>query len=416
LALGLARALLDRGGFDPAFQSAYPEAYARFTKGLKDYDLGTVSSICGVSEEDLVEAACVLASAGPLAILYGHGLLQTSQPRELIQALIGLARARGSFGKAGGGLVPAYGSCNLQGAQDLGFTADVLAELATGKIKALYLTAEAMDPEQLDLLKPHMEKLEVVVFQGTHLPAQELAADVLLPLASLLEKEGSLTNSERRVQWTSPVFAAPEEAGTLLATLGALAERAGAKAIENDPQAVLESIGKAHPDYAGINAHRARFEPVQWPCKGPADPGSPALFADAPPPAGSWDMAAPAEPAQASVRDKAFPFAVIAKETLTAFWDGPLLAPEVASAIRSNGDIEMNPADAYSRGYQPGDTITVATRSGQIEGRLTLNKRLPAHLIAVPVQTLAASIGAEDTADQALAARVADLNAAEPTE
>ena len=416
LVLGLARALLDRGGFDPGFGADQPETAARFKEALQAYDLETVAGICGVSAEDLVESACVLSNAGPLAILYGPGLLQAAQPEPLIQALIGLVWARGGFGKAGGGLLPAYGSCNTQGARDLGFTADVPAQLAAGKIKALYLAVEALTKDQLDWLQPYLKQVEVVVYQGTSPPAAGLAADVLLPLASLLEKEGSLTNSERRVQWTEPVFIAPGEARSLPETLAAMAEVIGCRTPETNPRTLLAAIGQQHPAYAGITTTRARFEPVQWPCPDPAHGGSPVLFADQAPTIAIESWPPLERPAELALRDQEFTFAVVAKETLAPFWQGPLLAPEAAAAMQNDGAIEMNPADAYTRGYQPGDSVTLTTRAGAITGRLALNKRLPVKMIAVPTRELAAVIGAEAGPGMVLAAMVADLNAAQPAE
>lgn len=414
LVLGLARVLLDRGAWDPDFMKQDPEACAQLGKSLQGYDLGTVSKLCGVSEEDLVEAACVLGGDGPLAILYGHGLLQTSQPDEVIQAVAGLARVRGSFGKPGGGLVPAYGACNLQGALDLGFTADIPARLGTGQIKALYLLTESMDPELAETLKPHLENLETVIFQSTHLPPDGLTAELLLPMAALLEKEGSLTNSERRVQWSEPVFTAPGKARSLLATIGALTERTGGTSLGDDPRVVLEAICDEIAGYAGIGYHRARFEPVQWPCPDAAHAGSPTLFADAAAPSVSAILPALEEPAAESVRDSEFPFALVVKEALLPFLAGPLLAPEIMNTMRHNGDIEMNPADAYSRGYQPGGDITVVVRAGELQGRLALNKRLPPLMIAVPAGMLPGSTGVDAAIDRVLAARVSDLNAEEP--
>jgi predicted molibdopterin-dependent oxidoreductase YjgC len=207
-----------------------------------------------------------------------------------------------------------------------------------------------------------------------------LKADVVLPLATVPEKGGTLTSGDRLVQAAEVVLQPPGAARGLIDVLKDLAARLGADgfAYENS-EAVLDEIRREVPAYAGAGS---AAKPVQWPCPQETHPGTPVLFADELPPWRPPVFDPP--PSAGETPDEAFPFALVAKERLEPFFSGPLLAGEALAAARHDGMFEMNPADGFGMGLRPGDAVRVSTRSAQWEGTLAMNALLPAGMVAIP--------------------------------
>lgn len=384
LICGLIRVILDNEGAHESFAAKYDEELSNLRKSLEPYNLETVSQITGIHEELLMEAGRIIATHNPLAVLYGLGLTRVHNAAECTRALVALTRIKGSIGKPGGGIAPLYGTGNIQGARNLGFDTGVLRQLKEGKIKAIYLTTESYEPDLPNRLAPFLSELEFVVAQDVVRPYDGMKVDVFLPLASIMEKEGSLTNSERRVQWTEVVVNPPGEARALLWTITALARRMGvASFLPDSTEAVFSEMCYSVNGYQGISLSLAKFEPVQWPCPTKGHPGSPVLLEGEDSALNGWRAPVLSELPSESVVDSDFPFRVVTKESLCPSFVGPLLAPEALNVAVFDAEIEMNPADAYLLGYQAGDTVVVHFREGQVDGRLALNIYLPPGLVAI---------------------------------
>ncbi|SPD75337.1 Molybdopterin oxidoreductase [uncultured Desulfobacterium sp.] len=380
---------------------------------LLPYDPETVARITGTPQETLTEAASILAGAPVIRILYGLGLLESHQAGKAVHALITLSYIKNSLGIPGGGILPLYGDSNLQGAWDMGMVShllpgqvenqnagDVLESLKSGKIKALYLALESLEGSRLNAFKPYLEKLDFVVIQDVVMPP--VKADVVLPMAAVLEKGGTITSSQRMVRKVTPVLNPPGEAKSVQWVLTELARRMKAPGFSyEDSDAVFAEIRKNIPVYAGITAERL---PVQWPCPDEQHPGTPVLFSGQTPQYIPWLPEIP-ETAE-DIPDTDYPFAVIEKDHLRPFFAGPLLAGEVLSLLNPEAQIEMNPADAFGMGLAPGDSIHVEGRSGNWEGALVMNALLPSGLVAVSQENLGQQAGAPVLNGRVVAARV----------
>lgn len=420
LVSGLLRVILDEKHVDPAFAAQYPAELEALKKSLEPYDLETVSKLTGVSSETLVDAACLIGKASTLGILYGLGLIESSQASEALEGLIALSHIRGSLGKPGGGILPLYGNGNLQGAWDMGMLphllpgqigmkdipvpSDMLEELASGKVKAVYLVLENLEGKSLEFLQPYLEKLEFVVVQDVVSP--QIRADVVLPMAAVPEKRGTLTSGERRVQAVEPILSPPGEAKSVQWVLEELAKRMGASGFRyENVEAVMDEIHKQVPAYAGITMDR---KAVQWPCPDAQHPGTSVLFADQLPKWVPW-KASPPEVSEEPT-DKEFPFAAMSKESLRPFFVGPLLAQESLDLFQTNGQIEMNPGDAFGMGFTPGDIIRVVMRTGECEGELVMSRLLSRKMVAVPSKNLQILSGVQDLNGKIFAAKVEKKN------
>ena len=391
---GLLRVLLDEKREHPEFAAAYAAELQVLKDSLAPYDLETVAHISGVSQEAIVEAVCILGAPGGLSLLYGLGVAEAPDAAEIVASLAALAQVTGSLGRPGGGILPLYGSGNLQGAWDMGMAAhllpgqvtnpecpepvDLSAAMRSGGLRAAVVVLENLEGAAMAALQADLAELDFVVALDVRGPT--LKADVVLPLAAVPEKGGTLTTGDRRVQAAEVVLQPPGAARGLIDVLKDLAARLGADgfAYENS-QAVLDEIRREVPVYAGAGS---AAKPVQWPCPEETHPGTPVLFADALPPWRPPVFDPP--PSAGETPDEAFPFALVAKERLEPFFSGPLLAGEALAAARHDGMFEMNPADGFGMGLRPGDVVRVTTRSAQWEGPLAMNALLPAGMIAIP--------------------------------
>ncbi len=404
LVLGLLRIILDEKGAD---KSAAPGLLAALKELTAPYDVETVSHLTGIHEEELVETGCMLAARDTTAILVGLGVLESPEVGDLTRAILSLGFAKGSFGKAGGGLWPLFGSSNTQGARDLGWDTAVMDAVASGRIKAVFVAAESYGEECWRALEPYRDSLEFLAVQDVVAPPESIRPNVLLPLTPLLEKDGSLTNAERRVQWTEKALATSAGSRTVIQTASALSRLLGGGEIgEEEPGAILKNLASQLSSYGGIDRTRARYEARQVPCPSPDHEGTPILFADSPPAYKPWKPAQPPwalEPAE--VRQE-FPLRLAAKEALYPSYFGPLLAPEARAVMACDGDIEMNPADAYRLGCMPGDNVAVVFNGGEVTGRLALNIHLPLKLVAVPAEHLQSVLGGSHLSGTSLAAKV----------
>jgi predicted molibdopterin-dependent oxidoreductase YjgC len=401
LVLGLLRVILDEGGADQDLPADLLDAFKALTA---PYDLETVSRLTGIHDETLVEAGCLLAGRPTMAVLVGLGALSAPDVADLARALLTLARAKGAFGRPGGGFWPLFGSGNGQGARDLGWTPRVMDALAQGRIQAALVAAESHEPGLWDALAPYADRLELVAVQDVVPPPEPFRPEVILPMASVLEKEGSLTSGERRVQWTEKALEGPAQARSGLFLARALASRLKLEIPEATPGDILDELAAAVDGYGGIHRSRARFEPVQVPCPSKDHGGTPILFKDGPPPWKAWTPAPP-PPAPEEEAAAEFPFAVAAKERLLPSYLGALLAPEAQTVMALDGEIEMNPADAYRLGCNTGDTVAVVFQGGELTGPLALNIHLPPHVVAVKAEALEAA-GASNRPGASIAAKV----------
>ena len=250
-----------------------------------------VADATGCSVPALKAAAAFLAENRPLAVICPPPFLP-GEPFDpaLVQGLIQLQLLSGSLGKPGGGLYLLPGPANALGAFTLGaarsaFTeTDLLAEVASRKLRGIFLLAE--DPQGQSHLTPEQVKgLEALrpdgflVVQDLFLSAAAQAADVVLPARPYAEKTGTFMNLERRVQPLHPTPAATGARWGSGEIIGGLARLLGLSFPVYSPAQALGEIARTYPEWAGINRERLAGGGIQWPCPSLDHPGTPILFA-----------------------------------------------------------------------------------------------------------------------------------------
>ncbi|GAF94683.1 unnamed protein product, partial [marine sediment metagenome] len=234
---GMARVIIDEGLLDSSFIEERCENFDAFKESLKGFDLDTVEDITGVPKGRIAEAARVYAVNKPSSILYSMGITQHSHGTDNVIATANLAMLTGNVGKLSTGVNPLRGQNNVQGACDLGalpnvypgyqavatqairekFEAvwgcnlnplpgltvtEVIPAIEEGKIKALYIVGEnpALSEPDIGHAQKVLSRLGFLVVQDIFLSETAQLADVVLPGASFAEKDGTFTNTERRVQ------------------------------------------------------------------------------------------------------------------------------------------------------------------------------------------------------------------------
>ncbi len=372
VASGLVRLLLDANQAGPGVARRHGPELESLREGLSEYSPETVSKITGVPESDLMEAACLIGNAKVLSIVYGTGLFASSKHAEALRAIRALMLIGGSAPGRGATVLPAFGGGNSQGEQalraafDSSSYEDVFDALARGRVKALYLAAESMEDDALGSLGPWLGKLDFALIQDVAMPGEGArktlpSSCAFLPMASILENGGTFTCGGEKIRRIEPVLPAPVETRSVRWVLGALSRLMGVPGFDYETaEAVLDEMRGQVPFYAESQ---------------PSGRGGPPGWAD-------WKPAPLEVPRD--LPDEQFPFALVVKEHLGPYFLGPLLADETATLFHCPEDVEMNPADVFSMGLAPGDTVRVVTRNGECEGRLGMNHFLSPKMVAVP--------------------------------
>jgi predicted molibdopterin-dependent oxidoreductase YjgC len=255
---------------------------------------------------------------------------------------------------------------------------EIFDAIDEGKINAVYLVGENPMISEADC--KHVEraigKLGFLVVQDIFLTETAELADVVLPAATFAEKDGTVTNTERRVQRMRRVIEPVGDSKPDSWITCQLAKRLGAKGFDfTEPAKILEEIASVTPSYGGISFERLDNGGLQWPCPTPEHPGTPILhvekFATAD---GKGRFLPLAYKPPAELPDEEYPLILTTERSLYHFHTGTMTRKiEGLNELMSRELVEMNPADAGKLGIADGDVVKVSSRRGEItaEARIT---------------------------------------------
>jgi len=430
------------------FIEARTENFDAFKEAIKDCTPQWAEDISGVPADMIVEAAQVYGQAGSAAILWAMGITQSSHGTDNVQALANLALLTGNFGKPGSGVNPLRGQNNVQGACDLGGLPNVLTgyqavtseEVRTkfenawntsvkipakpgltvtelmqgvidGRIKALYIMGEnpiISDPNT-NHVREALNEIEFMVSQDIFLNETAQMAHVVLPGVSFAEKEGTFTNTERRIQRVRPALPIRGEARRDLEIICDLGQRLSGVDADDSVDvvhpvsnwnyagvfAVWDEIAALTPSMAGISYERLEHGGLQWPCSSADHPGTPILhknkFARG---LGKFTPLTFREPMEAP--DEEYPFTLNTGRILQ-HWHGGTMSrrSEGLDWVVPEGEIQINDEDGVQLGIETGNMIRVTSRRGVAEGKVRLTDKLPRgmvfmtfHFVEVPANAL----------------------------
>jgi formate dehydrogenase major subunit/formate dehydrogenase alpha subunit len=428
---GLMYIILDNGWEDRDFIQARTEGYQEFEATVKQYPPKLVSEITGIPVEKLRQAAEILATNKPMAVMWAMGITQHIVGVRNVLSLANLQMLLGNMGVPGGGVNPLRGQNNVQGACDLGglpnvysgyqavtldtsrekfetawgapmsttvgmTVTEMIPAAAEGGIKALYILGE--DPVMSDPDSNHirncLENCEFILLQEIFPSETSPYADVLLPGVSFAEKTGTFTNTERRVQMVHKAVHPPGEAWEDWRITAELAMRIlqnGDRKVQGGSHAgwsyqsssdIMSEIADLTPSYAGISHQRLdNGERLQWPVKSLDHNGTPILhvgqFARGLGKFNPIDHIPPAE-----MPDDEYPW-ILSTGRVLYHWHGGEMTRRSSGLLQVYGEslIEINPEDAKSLGVNGNPCVRVTSRRGSIEAKAWITDRVPPGMI-----------------------------------
>ena len=422
LLMGIARVIVDEGLADEEFIAARCEDFEVFKKSLDKFDLATVARTTGVPREKIVEAARCYAGAKPAAILYAMGITQHCHGTNNVLAVSNLALLTGNLGLPSAGVNPLRGQNNVQGACDMGslpnvypgyqkvddpdvqkkFEAawgcrlspakglthtEIFDAAGKGTIEAIYLVGE--NPILSEANARHVEQsirnTKFLVVQDIFLTETARLADVVLPAATFAEKDGTVTNTERRVQRLRKAVEPPGQAKTDWWITCEIAKRMGAKGFDfAGPREIMEEIASLTPSYAGINYDRLEGEGLQWPCPAEDHPGTPILHTAKFARPGGKARFVPLEylpPDEAP--DDEYPLVLTTDRSLYHFHTSTMTRKvEGLEELDGHERLNINPEDASTLGIADGQTVRVASRRGEMTAKAKVTDVCPPGLVS----------------------------------
>ncbi len=424
---GLAHIILKEGLEDKAFIAARTEGFEEWRAAVETYTPERVSGITGVPAADLVKAARLYAQNSPAAICYAMGITQHTVGHNNVLAIANLAMLTGNIGKPGAGVDPLRGQNNVQGSCDVGAlpnyytgyqkvvdeaarakfekawgvalppkpgltVGEMLNGAHAGRVKVMWIVGEnvAMSDPDVRHVREALDKLDLLVVQDLFLTETAQLADVVLPAASFAEKDGTFSNTERRVQRVRKAVEPPGEARadweimcavakTTLAQLGA-ASRSEAWTYAA-PAQIMEEIASLTPSYAGINFARLDGRGLQWPVPNATHPGTPILhtqqFTRG---KGLFSPVEHQEPAERP--DAEYPFTLTTGRILAHYHTGSMThrVPGL-EALAPEERVEVCPEDAARLGVENGGWVRVSSRRGRVQSRAWITDRVGPGLV-----------------------------------
>lgn len=433
--------IVDAGLVDEEFVAERTQGYEDLLASLESVDLERAAETCGIRPEDIRAAAELYAKAGAASILFSAGLTQQRFGAAAITALVDLALVCGNFGRPGTGINCLAGPANAQGACDMGCLPDflpglrslsdgeavraveaamgarmsdttpgktiseMLAAAAAGSLSALYIVGEnpaVSEPDQ-PKVREALEKVGFLVVQDIFLSETARYADVVLPAGSVLERDGTFTSTERRIQRVRKAMEPYEDTKPDWQIVQLLANALGAGWSYDSPQAVMAEIAKVVPEYAGITYERLETGGVQWPCPAGDHPGTPILYQDGFP--GGKATFLPVMAVATSFAEDGYRFLLITGIEREHFGTGvrSRRAPGLSGLV-AKARLQINPADAAQLGVQSGDNLGVKNANGFVSVEALVSSTVPAgivfmaqHYAEAPAAALFASEADETT-------------------
>lgn len=427
----MAHVILEERLFDAAFIEARTENFQAFADSMTAFTPAFAESVSGVKADLIVQAARMYAGARNAAIYWSLGIPESSHGTDNAFSLIHLALLTGHIGRRGNGLNPLRGQNNVQGASDAGVmpwhypgyqsvtdeaaarkfeagwnvepdgldrrrgltTTEIIGAIQPGGVRSLHIMGEnpMMSEPNLNHTRHQMEGLEFVVAQDLFLNESGAFADVFLPTASWAEKEGTFTNTDRRVQLVRRAFPPRGQSRPDWEILCDLARRleqrlgraASAFWDYRHPSEVLAEMGRLVPEYAGIRYARLEPEGLQHPVWDEQHPGTPFLFEGTFPRGRARFHPLAFRPA-AETPDREFPFFLTTGRVLEHWHTGAMTRHSKLDDLYPEALVELHPDDAARLGVEDREPVRVSSRRGTVVLRATVTTRTTPGLVFIP--------------------------------
>ncbi|MDP2744076.1 MAG: formate dehydrogenase subunit alpha [Dehalococcoidia bacterium] len=419
LVMGMARVIVDEGLADMQFVQERCENFDAFKASLAEFGLESVEKITGVPKDKIAEAARLYATQKPAITLFAMGITQHTTGTDNVLAISNLAMLTGNVGKPSAGVAPLRGHNNVQGSSDMGVLPNyytgyqrvenaqvrekfekawgvklsprpglTLTEIFTaalsGQIKAVYLIGENPVLSEPDANKTQkaLESLEFLLVQDIFPTESGRPAHVVLPACSFAERDGTFTNTERRVQRVRKVIEPIGESRPDWWIVCQIAKKMGASGFDyQHPSEIMDEIASLTTIYGGIAYPRLEQVGLQWPCPTKDHPGTPFLHAQAFT-RGKGHFSPLKDRPPAELPDESYPLILTTQRSLFQFHTGTMTRRvEGLETLRHEELVEMNPVDAANLGIADGDFVKVTSRRGEMVARARVNGVSPVGVV-----------------------------------
>jgi formate dehydrogenase alpha subunit len=427
----MAHVIITEGLVNKKFIAERTEGYAEFVESLERFTPEYAESVCGVDAGLIRQAARMYATAGRGAIYWGMGISQLTHGTSSALALVHLAFLTGHVGREGTGLNPLRGQNNVQGASDMGAmpfhypgymlvdnpnnaakweqawhvepgglsrkrgltTTEILSNVRLGGVRSLYIMGEnpMMSEPNLNLTRSHMQDLEFLVAQDLFINESGAFADVFLPAAAWAEKDGTFTNTDRRVQRVRRALPPPGQARPDWEIVCDLAKRlearlgwpASAGWDYTHPSEILDELGGVVPEYTGVNYERIEKTGLQTPVWNDDHPGTPFLFKDTFP--RGRGLFTPLEfVPSAELPDDEYPFILTTGRVLEHWHGGTMTRHSSLDELYPQPLVQISSLDAQELGIVDGQPVQVVSRRGAIFLRAVVSTKTTPGVVFIP--------------------------------
>lgn len=432
----MAKVILEEDLWNKEFVRTRTEGFEEWLAVVSRTDVTEAARVTGVPEE-LIRRAARLYARPPKngsCLIWGMGITQHTNGTANAHALLNLALLTGQMGFFGSGVSPLRGQNNVQGCGDAGcipdslpgyqglgdaarakFEAlwgcqlpaeqglratDMIEEAAAGRIKAMYIVGEnpLLSEPNIAHAREAIERLEFLVVQDIFLHETAELADVVLPATAFAEKDGTFTNSERRVQLVRKAIDPPGQARPDWEIMCDLARRVAVRLDRdpeqfryNHPSEIFAEMARLWPNLAGISYERLEQEGgIQWPCPTPDHPGTPRLYAESFPRGLGKFVPVEQGPPAAELPDRRFPL-ILNTGRMLYHWHGGTITRRVSGLVARapHVPVAVNPADAATYGLSDGDEVIISSRRGEMTAVVSVTEAVRQGEVFVPFVRLA---------------------------
>jgi formate dehydrogenase alpha subunit len=417
---GIMNIIIEEDLYDKEFVETRTEGFEQLKETVSKYPPEVVEKISGIVSHDLKKAARMYARADKAMLAYAMGITQHTTGVDNVKTCANLAMLTGNLGRPATGVNPLRGQSNVQGACDMGglpnvysgyqpvidaavkkkfedawgvtglddkaglTITDMMVAAQKGELKALYVMGE--NPLLSDPDTSHIEhalsNLDFLVVQDIFLSETAAKADVVLPAASFAEKEGTYTNTERRVQMSGKAISSPGQAHPDWRIICELSTLAGYPMNYKSPADIMKEINAVTPSYAGITY--ARLESgygLQWPCPSVEHPGTPVLHKDKFSKGLGTFLPCEFKPV-AEMPDSEYDFMLTTGRIYYHYHTGTMtrrtsiLEREAPAAL-----VEIHPDDAKKLGIRNNEVVELTSRRGSIKLKAEITERVPQKVV-----------------------------------
>ncbi len=406
---------------DAEFISKRTEGFEDYVKSIAPYKSEYAEKISGVSAEKLKKAAQLYGSAERGCIIYSMGITQHTNGTDNVIAISNLALLTGNLGKEGTGVNPLRGQNNVQGACDMaclpnvlpgyqkiddpavrskfesawqvilpssaGLTVtEIIQRAHSGEIKALIVMGEnpmVSDPD-INHVKKALMRMELLVVQDIFLSETALLADVVLPSCSFAEKDGTFTNTERRVQLLRKAINPVGDSKSDWEIICGLSNKMGYAMRYDSAREIMDEISSLTPIYGGIVHKKLDGPGVQWPCPSENHTGTKILHTEKfSRGLGKFIPVGHTPPSETA--DGEYPLILTTGRVLYHYHTGTM-----SRKVNGLNDIfpecvaEINHIDARNHSIRDGEKIRVVSRRGSITARAYVTDKILKGVVFLP--------------------------------